>query len=160
MDLFGDPTKRDGISPFIRLLWERGSAHEYQVIDELTIPVLDLSDYAGDVKEQHTREAMERREPLIYSGRIHADDLLGEPDLLRLEDDGYVAGDIKSGSGEEGGEDDPRPDIFRMAKDQNWVLWELRESELKLQDVFQALTQDTSSATSDDSQISSEVDEG
>ena len=39
------------------------------------------------------------------------------------------------------GEDDPRPDIFRMAKDQNWVLWELRESELKLQDVFQALTQ-------------------
>jgi ABC-2 type transport system ATP-binding protein len=58
------------------------------------------------------------------------------------------------------GEDDPRPDIFRMAKDQNWVLWELRESELKLQDVFQALTQDTSSATSDDSHISSEVDEG
>ena len=58
------------------------------------------------------------------------------------------------------GEYDPRPDIFRMAKDQNWVLWELRESELKLQDVFQALTQDTSSATSDDSHISSEVDEG
>ena len=106
MDLFGDPTKRDGISPFIRLLWERGSAHEYQVIGELTIPVLDLSDYAGDVKEQHTREAMERREPLIYSGRIHADDLLGEPDLLRWEANGYVAGDIKSGSGEEGQDDD------------------------------------------------------
>ncbi len=58
------------------------------------------------------------------------------------------------------GGDDPRPDIFRMAKDQNWVLWELRESELKLQDVFQALTQGPSSDANDDNQISSEADEG
>ena len=54
------------------------------------------------------------------------------------------------------GEDDPRPDIFKMAKDQNWVLWELRESELKLQDVFQALTQTQVSETSDDSNDSQE----
>jgi predicted RecB family nuclease len=46
---------------------------------------------------------------LIYRGRISADDLLGEPDLLRLDEDGYVAGDIKSGAGEEGVEDDRRP---------------------------------------------------
>ena len=43
-----------------------------------------------------------------------------------------------------------------MAKDQNWVLWELRESELKLQDVFQALTQTQVSETSDDSNDSQE----
>ena len=43
---------------------------------------------------------MQRGEPLIYSARITADDLLGDPDLLRREGDGYVAGDIKSGSGE------------------------------------------------------------
>ena len=49
---------------------------------------------------------MERREPLIYSGRIRVDDLLGEPDLLRWEGNGYVAGDIKSGAGEEGLDDD------------------------------------------------------
>jgi predicted RecB family nuclease len=48
---------------------------------------------------------MERGVPLIYSGRISADDLLGEPDLLRKETDGYVAGDIKSGAGEEGATD-------------------------------------------------------
>ena len=49
--------------------------------------------------------------PLIYGGRVRADDLLGEPDLLRREGNGYVAGDIKSGAGEEGGddEDDGRP---------------------------------------------------
>lgn len=45
---------------------------------------------------------MERGESLIYGGRIRADDLLGEPDLLRLEGDGYVPGDIKLGAGDEG----------------------------------------------------------
>src|SRR5262249_44280437 len=48
----------------------------------------------------------QRGEPLIYGGRISADDLLGVPDLLRKEAGGYVAGDIKSGAGEEGASDD------------------------------------------------------
>jgi hypothetical protein len=30
--------------------------------------------------------------PLIYGGRLAADDLLGDPDLLRLEGTGYVPG--------------------------------------------------------------------
>jgi hypothetical protein len=46
-----------------------------------------------------------------------------------------------------------------MAKDQNWVLWELRESELKLQDVFQALTaQNPNLETDGDNQTSPEID--
>ncbi len=50
---------------------------------------------------------MHRGEPLIYSGRIVADDdLLGIPDLPRKEAGGYVPGDIKSGAGEEAGGDD------------------------------------------------------
>src|ERR1700738_66333 len=49
---------------------------------------------------------MVRSEPLIYSGRISAEDLVGMPDLLRKETGGYVPGDIKSGRGEEGGDDD------------------------------------------------------
>jgi uncharacterized protein len=49
---------------------------------------------------------MERAEPLIYGGRISHNDLVGQPDLLRREGSGYVAGDIKSGAGEEGGDDD------------------------------------------------------
>ena len=65
---------------------------------------LDLSSLSGEAKEAATREAIARREPLIYSGRLSAHELLGEPDLLRLESGGYVAIDIKSGAGREGAE--------------------------------------------------------
>ena len=109
MDLFADPLKRDKLSPFVKLLWERGTAYEQEVVAVLDIPFLDLTPYSMEEKEIKTHEAIVNKEPLIYGGRISAGDLLGEPDLLRLEDDGYVAGDIKSGSAEEGGEDDPRP---------------------------------------------------
>lgn len=106
MDLFADPADRDEISPFVQLLWERGFAHEQTVMAGLGVPFLDLSTFSGDRKERLTLEAMDRGEPLIYGGRISADGLLGDPDLLRKEANGYVAGDIKSGSGEEAGSDD------------------------------------------------------
>jgi predicted RecB family nuclease len=108
MDLFGNSAKRDPINVFVQLLWERGSAHEKEIIAGLSVPFLDLSIYSGAEKERLTLEAMQRKEPLIYSGRISADDLLGEPDLLRLASGGYIAGDIKSGAGEEGDEDQAR----------------------------------------------------
>lgn len=111
MDIIGDPAQRDDVSPFIQLLWERGSAFERDTMAGLDQPFLDLSAVAGNAKEQQTTEAMARREPLIYSGRIRADDLLGEPDLLRLNGERYVAGDIKSGAGEEGLEDLTRPKL-------------------------------------------------
>ncbi len=37
MDLFGDPAKRDEISPFVRLLWEKGTAYEHEVIEGLKL---------------------------------------------------------------------------------------------------------------------------
>ena len=109
MDLFADPSVRDAPNPFIQLLWEKGSLFEQQVIEGLDVPCTDLSLEAGDEKERLTLEAMQRGDFLIYSGRIQAAGLLGDPDLLRREDDGYLAGDIKSGSGEEGPEDHSRP---------------------------------------------------
>lgn len=111
MDLFADPVHRDEPNPFVELLWERGSLYEREVIAELKVPFLDLSPFAGHEKERRTLEAMQAGEPLIYGGRIMADDLLGDPDLLRHEGGGYVAGDIKSGSGEEGAEDDSKPKV-------------------------------------------------
>ncbi len=108
MDLFGDPARRDAISPFVQLLWEKGSAFEHEVVAGLQLPFTDLSIYATDEKERRTIEAMHRGDVLIYSGRISADGLLGDPDLLRREGDGYVAGDIKSGSGEYGDGDDAK----------------------------------------------------
>lgn len=109
MDLFGDPVRKDPVNPFVQLLWERGNLYEKEVISELDIPFLDLSIYGGDKKEKLTRDAMERGEPLIYGGRIRAGELLGDPDLLLREGASYVPGDIKSGAGEEGGDEDGRP---------------------------------------------------
>ena len=106
MDAFADPSSRDEISPFVQLLWERGTAYEKEVIEGLGAEFLDLSTLALDEKEAATHEAMEGRSPLIYNGRLSVDELLGEPDLLRWEGNGYVAIDIKSGAGEEGASDD------------------------------------------------------
>ena len=104
MDAAGDPALRDEASPFVQLLWERGVAHERELISSLGVPCLDLSSLSGEAKEAATREAIARREPLIYSGRLSVHELLGEPDLLRLESGGYVAIDIKSGAGRESAE--------------------------------------------------------
>lgn len=109
MDLRADPAQRDEPNAFVELLWERGSLYEREVIARLAVPFLDLSSYNGEEKQRRTLEAMQRGEPLIYAGRIQADDLLGESDLLRREGSGYIAGDIKSGSGEEGPEDHSKP---------------------------------------------------
>lgn len=98
-DTFADPATRDSISPFRQLLWNQGNMYEKQVIQDLGIPFLDLSGIEGSVREQRTSVAMAERVELIYAGRISAGNLLGDPDLLRWEDGGYVAGDIKSGTG-------------------------------------------------------------
>ena len=109
MDIYGDPADRDEINPFVQMLWERGSIYETEVIDKLGAPFLDLSIYAGDEKEYRTTEALQQGVPLIYSARMREGMLLGDPDLLRKETGGYVAGDIKSGAGEEGDEDNRKP---------------------------------------------------
>ncbi len=106
MDLFADPATRDAVSPFVQLLWDRGAAHETEVIASLGEPFTDLSASAGTEKERLTLEAMNRGDHLIYGGRISVGELLGEPDLLRKDEAGYIAGDIKSGAGEEVGGDD------------------------------------------------------
>jgi predicted RecB family nuclease len=108
MDAFADPGSRDPVSPFIEMLWARGNKYEAQVVGALGEPFVDLSRLTGDEKETATRAAIAAGEPLIYNGRLSDDGLLGEPDLLRREGDGYVTIDIKSGTGEEGGgEDEP-----------------------------------------------------
>jgi predicted RecB family nuclease len=106
MDVFANPADRDEVSPFVELLWDRGQAHEQSLMAELGVPYLDLSGYEGVEKQSRTLAAMEQGELLIYSGRISADDLMGIPDLLRKEPGGYIAGDIKSGAGEDGATDE------------------------------------------------------
>lgn len=106
MDAAGDPLLRDEVSPFVQMLWDRGVAHERELVAALTVPYEDLSGLRGEAKETATRAAIARQAPLIYAGRLSVHELLGEPDLLRRENGGYVAIDIKSGAGREGGEEE------------------------------------------------------
>ena len=102
-DWFGDPRERDPISPFIAMLWERGTLYEQSVIASGELEFLDLSGAHEDDQERLTIEAMQRGEPLIYSGRIVAGDLVGIPDLLRRHGTRYLPVDIISGRGEGNG---------------------------------------------------------
>jgi hypothetical protein len=85
MDAFGDSAERDPINAFVELLWKRGSDFEDEVIADLSgkLPFVNLRLFAGAEKERKTLEAMRSGAPLIYGGRLAADDLLGDPDLLR-----------------------------------------------------------------------------
>lgn len=110
LDLYGNPTEKDEVSSFVQLLWDRGNAFERKVIEELNVPFTDLSSLYDVAKEAATKEAMGRGDDLIYSGRIREGNLIGEPDLLRKQGKAYVAGDIKSGAGEEGSDlEDRKP---------------------------------------------------
>ena len=106
MDATTPESERDETSAFVEMLWEQGVEHEESVLAALNITA-DMSQVPLDQREAATLAAMARKEPLIYRGRISADDLLGEPDLLELQPcGGYIPGDIKSGSGLEGGDEE------------------------------------------------------
>ena len=38
------------------------------------------------------------------------------------------------------GSEDPRPAIFKIATNNGWILWELHEERMRLEDVFHTLT--------------------
>ena len=102
MDAFFDSGERDAPNDFAKLLWKHGSLHEQEVMENFQGLYTDLSKCKSEKREQLTLEAMQRGDSLIYGGRIQAEGLLGDPDLLRKDCNAYIAGDIKSGAGEEG----------------------------------------------------------
>lgn len=89
----------------------RAQTDERRGIASLHESLLDLSQSAGHEKEQRSHDAMRRGEPLIYGGRMQVYGLLGDPDLLRKSRSGYIARHTKSGTGEEGPEDNSRPKV-------------------------------------------------
>lgn len=102
LDAHGDHRERDAISPFVQMLWRCGVAHEDDIVAGLGPDTLDLRQAGPEDRERLTREAMEAGTAVIVGGRLTHADLLGEPDLLKLVEGSYVAGDIKSGAATEG----------------------------------------------------------
>lgn len=101
LDAFGDSGARDAISPFVRMLWERGSLFEKTVLGELADTAVQI-DAEGPDRVEATRDAMASGAEVILGGRIMAADLTGEPDLLLKSGHGYIPADVKSGRGEDG----------------------------------------------------------
>lgn len=97
LDAHGDLSERDEPNAFVQMLRDHGNTHEDAIVARLQ--VLDLSDLNDSAREQETLAAMRRGVPLIYSGRMTHNGLVGEPDLLERRGNGYIPGDIKSGSG-------------------------------------------------------------
>ena len=108
LDLHGDPTQRDAVSPFVELLWERGNLYEQQVVEGLDVPFVNLRELPLSEREPRTLAAIDSGEDLIYGGRLTAGDLLGEPDVLQRVGSAYLPGDIKSGAGLEGANEHDR----------------------------------------------------
>ncbi len=111
LDVHGDPAERDEVNEFVELLWEGGVEHETAVLADMLAASpgsVDLRYAAPGSRQALTQIAMDSRAPLIVGGEISEADLLGRPDLLRREGDGYIAGDIKLGVGEEGASGAPR----------------------------------------------------
>ncbi len=107
MDAVGDPALRDAVSPFMQLLWERGTAHEKSLMAGVGAHFIDLSGLHGDAKERATREAIARGEPLIYGGRLSVSRVAwraGHPAARagRLRGHRHQVGRGKGGSEEEG----------------------------------------------------------
>lgn len=108
-DTFDDQTLKDPPNEFVQMLWERGTQYEKEIIESNKgeLDILDLSHIPKAERAAKTREAFENKIPYIYQGRLEVEELVGEPDLLELQEDGeYRAIDIKSGMGREGQSDE------------------------------------------------------
>lgn len=109
MDVHGEPARRDAVAPHWCLLWRRSVLGEADIARGLNLETADHSALTGEACARATAAAMAARKPLIYRGCLRDGDLQGTPDLLRLDDDGYVAGDIRSGSVDDGSEHPRKP---------------------------------------------------
>jgi len=105
LDAFGDPSLRDEPNAFVQLLWQQGLDHEEKIVEALGVTA-DMSAVPLVDRERETRQAMKRGEPLIFQGYLTSGDRRGAPDILERQGAGYIAGDIKSGSGFDGEEED------------------------------------------------------
>lgn len=102
LDIHGDAVDRDPVSPFTRMLWREGLAHEEEMLAGLGEGAADLRGLGRRDRELGTLRAMEDGADVILGSVIQHEDMIGMPDVLRRTAAGYVAQDVKSGAALEG----------------------------------------------------------
>ncbi|WP_188659943.1 TM0106 family RecB-like putative nuclease [Sphingomonas metalli] len=98
LDAHGGDARRDPVSPFVRMLWRDGLAHEDAILGRLRGSVVDLRGDDRDLRERETSRAMAAGAPTILGAVIRSGDKIGMPDLLTASGAGHVAFDVKSGA--------------------------------------------------------------
>mgnify|MGYP001291413310 CR=1 FL=1 len=108
LDSNGDPKEKGEVSPFVKLLWERGLQTEREYLQTLgNIQLFDLGDLSIEKGAPKTLRLMHEGVPLIYQGVLKSDVYVGRPDLLMKRFDHsslfgkfyYEPIDIKAGLG-------------------------------------------------------------
>jgi ABC-2 type transport system ATP-binding protein len=142
-----DPNQRIGYRELVRTLGEERtvllSTHVMQEVETTCERVLLIN--KGRLLADSPVSELLRRARGIRSVIVEVEGNEVETGLKRLPDvesverldpvDGRKRYSISSS-----GDEDLRPHIFRLAKQRDWVLWELREETARLEDVFHSLT--------------------
>ncbi|MBW1698836.1 MAG: hypothetical protein JRH18_01150 [Deltaproteobacteria bacterium] len=82
-DVYGPQDEKiEETNPFVRLLWERGLAHEESVVSRLG-EFLDLRQGTYEQRFKRTIEAMKNEAPLIYQGVLSDENLSGDKNFHR-----------------------------------------------------------------------------
>lgn len=71
LDAHGEQAHRAKLSAFVRMLWERGAAHETATIAKLTGDVVRLGGLPADVRERETLLAMEAGADVVQGRKDH-----------------------------------------------------------------------------------------
>lgn len=110
-DMYGpQEEKMNEVNPFVQMLWEKGVAHEKNIISKIG-EFIDLSSGSLEERSEKTIKAIADGVPLIYQGVLRFENYLGIPDLLKRMPDGkYIPVDIKSGMGFDGNSDEENED--------------------------------------------------
>ncbi len=142
-----DPNQRLTIRNLIRSLGRERtvmlSTHVMQEV-ETTCERVILISKGRMVLDSPVKELLERAHGMRtvhveVEGRDVEKGLEGLPGVDSIERETPI-GDRKRYVISTRGEDDVRPEIFRLAKRREWVLWELREDRARMEDVFHELT--------------------
>ena len=142
-----DPNQRLTIRNLIRSLGKERtvmlSTHVMQEV-ETTCERVILISKGRMVLDSPVKELLERAHGMRtvhveVEGRDVERGLEGLPGVDSIERETPI-GDRKRYVISTKGDDDVRPEIFRLAKRREWVLWELREDRARMEDVFHELT--------------------